>query len=79
MSARVCVCERQREFLNREGGEGRVGALWRPTGSLLGLHSLKLLFYKGACLAQRAGPARLRKERGGAGPVMDATVAEKNK
>lgn len=52
------------------------GDLWRPTGSPLGLHSLKLLFYKAACSAQKAGPARQRKERGGAVLVMDATVAE---
>lgn len=35
-------------------------------GSLLGLHSLKLGFYKGPCLAERGKPARVKKkERGG--------------
>lgn len=44
------------------------------SGSLLGLHSLKLAFYKGPCLAARGKPARV-KRKGWASPVRDANVA----
>lgn len=55
--------------------EGRGGfKCARLPGSLLGLHSLKLFFYKGPCLAERGKPARIRR-KGWASPVKDATVA----
>lgn len=55
-----------------EGGEGFKSA--SMPGSLLGLHSLKLFFYKGPCLAERGEPARVER-KGWASPVKDATVA----
>lgn len=61
---RVCVREKER------GGFEHVSL----PGSLLGLHSLKLFFYKGPCLAERGVPARI-KRKGWASPVKDATVA----
>lgn len=41
--------------------EGRGGFRSLP-GSLLGLHSLKRVFYKGPCLAERGKPARVKKK-----------------
>lgn len=61
---RVCVRKKER------GGFEHVSL----PGSLLGLHSLKLFFYKGPCLAERGVPARI-KRKGWASPVKDATVA----
>lgn len=58
---RVCVLE----------GRGCFRGL---PGSLLGLHSLKRVFYKGPCLAERGKPARVER-KGWASPVKDATVA----
>lgn len=55
------------------GGRGGFRSASLP-GSLLGLHSLKLVFYKGPCLAERGKPARV-KRKGWASPVKDATVA----
>ena len=48
---RVCVFE-------GKGGFRRVSL----PGSLLGLHSLNLFFYKGPCLAERGQPARIKKK-----------------
>ena len=61
----VCVCVLE--------GRGGFRSASLP-GSLLGLHSLKLVFYKGSCLAERGKPARV-KRKGWASPVKDATVA----
>lgn len=65
----MCVCARVC-VLERRGGFGSASL----PGSLLGLHSLKLVFYKGPCLAERGKPARV-KRKGWASPVKDATVA----
>lgn len=61
MCVKVCACKE---------GKVRVSLL----GLLLSLHSLKLLFYKGPCLAERGKPARVKRKRR-ATPVKDATVA----
>ncbi len=63
----MCVCESVLE------GRGGFRSASLP-GSLLGLHSLKPVFYKGPCLAERGKPARV-KRKGWASPVKDATVA----
>lgn len=60
------------ESVRLEGGKGLRSA--SLPGSLLGLHSLKLLFYKGPWLAERGKPARV-KRKGWASPVKYATVA----
>lgn len=59
----VCVLE----------GRGGFSSVCLP-GSLLGLHSLKLVFYKGPCLAERGKPAMV-KRKGWTNPAKDGTVA----
>lgn len=54
-----------------EGRGGFTGA--GLPGSLLGIHSLKLLFYKGPCLAEMGKPAMV-KRKGWATLVRVATV-----